>query len=335
MPSTSRRPRDDYESPRAWALFPGAPKPGDPSVDVFFVHPTTFDGGRDWNGPIGARSAAHILDRVMLPNYAAPFAAAGRVFVPRYRQASLYSALTLFDDAIRGPGVPLWRRPRRLPRLPAKDRPQPSLRRRGCRTGRHAGRAPTSRRDRSQRTGASASRRRLSDRGRHACRPIRRRSGTSRMRIARPRRVRCRLDLRPPTGLRAERADHEPQPGLERQGAADRIKRAAAAVCEPALGRGKRCPSAHAAQPRRRERYRPGMGRAPRLHGEPGRRSMRGRHPPGHPDRALRCYVPSESWAERLRVPSYDLFWADLEADAQRRVAVRLAEHSRGSDASR
>jgi hypothetical protein len=41
-----------------------------------------------------------LLDRVMLPNYAGPFAAIGRVFTPRYRQASLYSGLTLFDDAI-------------------------------------------------------------------------------------------------------------------------------------------------------------------------------------------------------------------------------------------
>ncbi|HLZ84811.1 MAG TPA: DUF3089 domain-containing protein [Caulobacteraceae bacterium] len=93
-------PPPDYETPLAWSLLPGPVKPGDPPVDVFFVHPTTFDGGRDWNGPIDARPAARLLDRVMLPNYAGPFAAGGRVFAPRYRQASLYSALTLFDDAI-------------------------------------------------------------------------------------------------------------------------------------------------------------------------------------------------------------------------------------------
>jgi hypothetical protein len=90
----------DYETSAAWALAPRVLQPGDPPVDVFFVHPTTFDGGRDWNGPTDARGAARLLDRVMLPNYAAPFAAVGRVFAPHYRQASLYSALTLFDDAI-------------------------------------------------------------------------------------------------------------------------------------------------------------------------------------------------------------------------------------------
>jgi hypothetical protein len=35
----------------------------------------------------------------MLPNYAGPFARVGRVFAPRYRQASLYAQLTLRDDA--------------------------------------------------------------------------------------------------------------------------------------------------------------------------------------------------------------------------------------------
>ncbi len=93
-------PPPDYAKASAWALLPGRLAAGAPPVDVFFVHPTTFDGGRDWNGPIDDAKAAGVLTRVMLPNYAAPFAAAGRVFAPRYRQASLYTSLTLFDDAL-------------------------------------------------------------------------------------------------------------------------------------------------------------------------------------------------------------------------------------------
>src|ERR1019366_4822617 len=95
-------PAPDYATPAAWALLPAhadAPGPSDPPADVFFVHPTTFDGGRDWNGPIGDAKAARILSGAMLPNYAEPFARGGRVFAPRYRQASLYTALTLRDDA--------------------------------------------------------------------------------------------------------------------------------------------------------------------------------------------------------------------------------------------
>ncbi len=90
----------DYASASAWARLPEPVGPGSPAADVFFIHPTTFDGGRDWNGPVGDRAAARRLARVVLPNYAAPFASVARVFVPEYRQASLYTSLTLFDDAL-------------------------------------------------------------------------------------------------------------------------------------------------------------------------------------------------------------------------------------------
>jgi hypothetical protein len=93
-------PAPDYAQPAAWALLPPARwAAGAPPADVFFVHPTTYDGGRHWNGPIDDKRAARILDRTMLPNYAGPFERVGRVFAPRYRQASLYSFLTLRDDA--------------------------------------------------------------------------------------------------------------------------------------------------------------------------------------------------------------------------------------------
>jgi hypothetical protein len=32
--------------------------------------------------------------------------------------------------------------------------------------------------------------------------------------------------------------------------------------------------------------------------------------------------LPQGSWAERLRAPGYNLFWADLEADALARTAA-------------
>ncbi len=93
-------PAPDYSLQAAWDHLPALNETPSGPADVFFIHPTTFDGGRDWNGPINDRRAAVVLNRVMAPNYAAPFAAAGRVFIPRYRQASLYTALSLFDDAI-------------------------------------------------------------------------------------------------------------------------------------------------------------------------------------------------------------------------------------------
>ena len=93
-------PAPDYGRANAWVLSPGlAVDPSGPA-DIFFIHPTTFDGGRDWNGPIADRDAVDDLRRVMLPNYAGPFASLGRLYAPLYRQASLYTSLTLFDDAI-------------------------------------------------------------------------------------------------------------------------------------------------------------------------------------------------------------------------------------------
>ena len=98
-------PAPDYARPDAWALPPpwtakAAATTASGPADVFFIHPTTFDGGKDWNGPIRDRGAAAELSRIMLPNYAAPFTDAGPIIAPRYRQASLYTSLTLWVDAL-------------------------------------------------------------------------------------------------------------------------------------------------------------------------------------------------------------------------------------------
>ena len=95
-------PAPDYSRRSAWALLPADPvrrAPSDPVADVFFVHPTTYNGGEEWNGPIDHARAVRQLDHVMTPNYAGPFSRAGVVFAPRYRQASLYAMLSLREDA--------------------------------------------------------------------------------------------------------------------------------------------------------------------------------------------------------------------------------------------
>jgi hypothetical protein len=94
-------PAPNYSDPASWALRPDHPETWTvqaPAADVFFVHPTTFSGNR-WNARIDNRNSSRLLDRVMIPNWAGPFATVGRVFAPRYRQANLYSMLTLREDA--------------------------------------------------------------------------------------------------------------------------------------------------------------------------------------------------------------------------------------------
>jgi len=91
-------PAPDYASRSGWALFPAA-EGEQGQADVFFVHPTTYSGGEEWNGPIDHPRSTRQLEQVMLPNYAGPFARVGRVFAPRYRQASLYSMVSMREDA--------------------------------------------------------------------------------------------------------------------------------------------------------------------------------------------------------------------------------------------
>lgn len=95
-------PVPNYATADAWALLPNrpaTPAADAPEADIFFVHPTTYDGGGDWNAPITKEQSNALLASVMLPNYAGPFERVGRVFAPRYRQASLYTRLTLREDA--------------------------------------------------------------------------------------------------------------------------------------------------------------------------------------------------------------------------------------------
>lgn len=92
----------DYGQRTAWYLMPTDPAkvgPGNLPADVFFLSPTTYDGGEQWNAPIDDRRGGRVFRRVMAPNYAGPFVRVGRIFAPRYRQASLYSELTLREDA--------------------------------------------------------------------------------------------------------------------------------------------------------------------------------------------------------------------------------------------
>lgn len=95
-------PAPDYASRTAWALMPAHPEgltAAEPPVDVFFLSPTTYDGGKDWNAPIDEPKSDRAFRRAIAPNHAGPFVRVGRIFAPRYRQASLYTQLTLREDA--------------------------------------------------------------------------------------------------------------------------------------------------------------------------------------------------------------------------------------------
>ncbi len=92
-------PAPDYASADAWAVRPEAPDPEAPAV--FFVHNTTYDGGAHWNAPYDRPQEAVEIDSIVLPNFAAPFRAAGaQVYAPHYRQAALYAFMNNREDSI-------------------------------------------------------------------------------------------------------------------------------------------------------------------------------------------------------------------------------------------
>ncbi|WP_181814741.1 DUF3089 domain-containing protein [Sphingomonas aracearum] len=95
-------PAPDYAKPAAWLALPGrnglerSTPPGIAAVnetqaraDVFFVHPTTFKGNSMWLAPFDASDKAAPLNAPVLLDQASVFNGCCRIYVPRYRQASL------------------------------------------------------------------------------------------------------------------------------------------------------------------------------------------------------------------------------------------------------
>lgn len=102
----------DYGSPDAWAASPELhagsgiipsntvwPSKGkDAPADVFFIHPTGYLKPDSWNAPIDDPGAVLAVSLVM-EYQANSFNAAARVYVPRYRQATLYAFLDYETDS--------------------------------------------------------------------------------------------------------------------------------------------------------------------------------------------------------------------------------------------
>ncbi len=85
----------DYSQSSAWALAPAQTD----GVSIFVVSPTTYWGGKDWNTPLDAPGPQKYLWNEAIPNWAGPFQGAGQVSIPYYRSASLFSFLTVRNDA--------------------------------------------------------------------------------------------------------------------------------------------------------------------------------------------------------------------------------------------
>jgi hypothetical protein len=65
------------------------------AADVFFIHPTTYYWHEAWNADLSRAKLNRYTDRSTIRQQASVFNAAGRIYAPRYRQATLYS---FFDE---------------------------------------------------------------------------------------------------------------------------------------------------------------------------------------------------------------------------------------------
>jgi hypothetical protein len=98
------KPAPDYSQAASWAALPTRRDSADAvpyksglkdeqataAADVFFVHRTTYVNRKGWNARPG-----HHVERSTIRHQASVFNAAGRVYAPRYRQATLYA---FFDE---------------------------------------------------------------------------------------------------------------------------------------------------------------------------------------------------------------------------------------------
>jgi hypothetical protein len=87
------------DDPSRW-LPPGLKPAAAGRAAVFFIHPTSYIGGKAWNAPL-ADEETNWRARIFLRGQASAFAEAGEVWAPRYRQATFGAFLTTAPDAQR------------------------------------------------------------------------------------------------------------------------------------------------------------------------------------------------------------------------------------------
>jgi hypothetical protein len=100
----------DYAQVSFWAAWPGvksealyAPRgvfnpEGARAVDVFFIHPTGYLNGADWNSPMNPSSRTEENTKWMLANQASAYNGCCNVYAPRYREASIFRFWSASED---------------------------------------------------------------------------------------------------------------------------------------------------------------------------------------------------------------------------------------------
>lgn len=105
-----KAPDPNYGDASSWAAWPGreslanlvpsgvAVMPGPKAVDVFFIHPTGFLNGSDWNSPLNPNSRTEENTKWMMANQASAYNGSANVYAPRYREASIFRYMGAPED---------------------------------------------------------------------------------------------------------------------------------------------------------------------------------------------------------------------------------------------
>ena len=103
-------PPPDYADDKNWAALPSkpglagyvpkgvAPAVTDAPVDVFFVHPTGYLSGAEWNSPLDPGSKTEENTGWMMANQASAFNGCCNIYAPRYREGSIFTYFSAPPD---------------------------------------------------------------------------------------------------------------------------------------------------------------------------------------------------------------------------------------------
>jgi hypothetical protein len=111
-----KAPAPDYADEKNWAALPS--KPGltayvpagvdgpakAPQVDVFFIHPTGYMNGAEWNSPLDPNSQTEENTKWMMANQASSFNGCCAIYAPRYREASIFRYIAASPDIYKKAG---------------------------------------------------------------------------------------------------------------------------------------------------------------------------------------------------------------------------------------
>lgn len=104
-------PAPDYDDPESWSAWPGRPgfaalvprnltplADDQRRADVFYVHATTLDRPTQWNASLEDGVINEVTDQLYTARHASAFNSCCRIFVPRWRQATLFASRRHSDD---------------------------------------------------------------------------------------------------------------------------------------------------------------------------------------------------------------------------------------------